>query len=285
MSLVVRQLDVDVLAGNPVLARNDVTVRPSNKQIIIGGADIIYYGTDECKASVASCKIPARLSSCREITWSYTPCDVHCGFSNLGRTVVGLSGRGLPPRNSLCQWSSARCQWYRCEHMCHARQITPVPAAVDPGVSSSWTRLWSVSNTLYSTEVPIDPDICLTKIMSDRFKELHSDFNDVFDINPSLYIMGLEERSKPCCLACHSASVPRSQTHSCSLHTYTCPSRQAARWSHSRSRCMLWLFYWFGTGVARTSQPRSGRSWRTTCITASVSTTCSDRCSSHYTNC
>ena len=53
-ALVVKQLDVDVLAGNPFLARNDVAVRPSKKQIIIGDADIIYYGTDECKADVPS---------------------------------------------------------------------------------------------------------------------------------------------------------------------------------------------------------------------------------------
>ena len=52
--IVVRQLDIDVLADNIFLARIDVTVRPSKKQIIIGGADIIYYDIDECKAGVAS---------------------------------------------------------------------------------------------------------------------------------------------------------------------------------------------------------------------------------------
>ena len=41
-ALVVKQLDVDVWAGNTFLARNDVAVRLSKKQIIIGGADIIY---------------------------------------------------------------------------------------------------------------------------------------------------------------------------------------------------------------------------------------------------
>ncbi|KAK2162437.1 hypothetical protein NP493_1524g00009 [Ridgeia piscesae] len=41
-------------ARNPFLARNDVAVRSSKEQIIIGDADIIYYGTDECKAGVPS---------------------------------------------------------------------------------------------------------------------------------------------------------------------------------------------------------------------------------------
>ena len=72
------------------------------------------------------------------------------------------------------------------EHICHARQINPISAAVDPDVCSSRARLCS-HNTSYSTEVPFYPDACLTKIMSDRFNELHSDFNDAFDIRSSLY--------------------------------------------------------------------------------------------------
>ncbi|KAK2171138.1 hypothetical protein NP493_1099g00022 [Ridgeia piscesae] len=81
--LMVKQLDVDVLAGNPFLARNDVAVRPTKKQIIIGGADIIYYGTDECKAGAASVR-RTRPSSCesRETVtlpgdYLETPCDVN----------------------------------------------------------------------------------------------------------------------------------------------------------------------------------------------------------------
>ena len=70
------------------------------------------------------------------------------------------------------------------EHICHARQITPVSAAVDPDVCLCRTRLYSESNTSYS----IDPDACLTEIMSDMFRELYNDFDDVFDITkPPLY--------------------------------------------------------------------------------------------------
>ena len=43
-ALVVNNLDVDILAGIPFLFANDVSVRPAKQQIIIGGADIIYYG-------------------------------------------------------------------------------------------------------------------------------------------------------------------------------------------------------------------------------------------------
>ncbi|CAH3041846.1 unnamed protein product [Porites lobata] len=44
-ALVVRQLDVDFLAGNPFLARNDIGIRPARRQIVIGGSDVIHYGT------------------------------------------------------------------------------------------------------------------------------------------------------------------------------------------------------------------------------------------------
>ena len=45
-------------------------------------------------------------------------------------------------------------------------------------------------------EVSIDPDACLTTMVSDRYRELYSDFDDVFDTKPSLY-NGAAERSKP----------------------------------------------------------------------------------------
>ena len=44
-ALVVRQLDVDILAGNPFMVRNDIGVRPAKRQIEIGGTEIISYSS------------------------------------------------------------------------------------------------------------------------------------------------------------------------------------------------------------------------------------------------
>ena len=44
-ALVVKQLDVDVLAGNLFLVTNDIAVRPSKRQIIIQGVDSVEYGS------------------------------------------------------------------------------------------------------------------------------------------------------------------------------------------------------------------------------------------------
>lgn len=43
-ALVVKQLDVDVLAGNPFCVINDIATRPAMRQVVIGGCDVIYYG-------------------------------------------------------------------------------------------------------------------------------------------------------------------------------------------------------------------------------------------------
>ena len=43
-ALVVRQLDVDILAGNPFMVHNDIGVRPTKRQIVIGGSEVVHYG-------------------------------------------------------------------------------------------------------------------------------------------------------------------------------------------------------------------------------------------------
>ncbi len=51
-ALVVEDLDVDVLAGIPFMASNDISVRPALQQIVIGGSDIAYYGQNTSDSPV-----------------------------------------------------------------------------------------------------------------------------------------------------------------------------------------------------------------------------------------
>ena len=44
-ALVVRELDVDILAGTPFMTQNDVAIRPAKKQIILKGLEVVTYGT------------------------------------------------------------------------------------------------------------------------------------------------------------------------------------------------------------------------------------------------
>ena len=45
-AFVVEELDVDILAGTPFMALNDISVRPSLQQISIQGSHILYYGAE-----------------------------------------------------------------------------------------------------------------------------------------------------------------------------------------------------------------------------------------------
>ena len=37
-------LDVDILAGTPFMACNDIAVRPAKHEITIAGSDVVHYG-------------------------------------------------------------------------------------------------------------------------------------------------------------------------------------------------------------------------------------------------
>ena len=43
-ALVVKNLDVDILAGTPFMTGNDIAVRPATQEILIAGCDIVSYG-------------------------------------------------------------------------------------------------------------------------------------------------------------------------------------------------------------------------------------------------
>ena len=43
-ALIVRELDVDFLAGTPFMTLNYIAIRPSRKQVVIKGTEIVTYG-------------------------------------------------------------------------------------------------------------------------------------------------------------------------------------------------------------------------------------------------
>ena len=51
-ALVVNDLDIDILAGIPFLTTNDIGLRPSKQQIIIGGSDVVFYGPPSSEPSI-----------------------------------------------------------------------------------------------------------------------------------------------------------------------------------------------------------------------------------------
>lgn len=47
--LVVKHLDVEILAGNPFLETNDIAARPAKCQIVIAGSEVVQYGPEICR--------------------------------------------------------------------------------------------------------------------------------------------------------------------------------------------------------------------------------------------
>ena len=79
-ALVVRELDVDILAGTPFMTQNDVAIRPAKKQIILKGLEVVTYGTSSdgdnltrVRRSKLSCSGPQTNSPlfCLESIWDW----------------------------------------------------------------------------------------------------------------------------------------------------------------------------------------------------------------------
>ena len=191
-ALVVKQLDVDVLVGNSFLVRNDIAVRSCKKQIIIGDADIVHYGTEGGKTSFLSVRrmkaFPLR-SPRKTVVFPGDYLELHTPHDGNSDTMWALEPR-MDSRSNM--WSKLERAWSSPqeilsvdgalrvlndtgvpmvssgEHICHTRQIASVTATVDPDFRSTCTSLSSNNNsaTLYATGVSIDPDSCLSKEMS-----------------------------------------------------------------------------------------------------------------------
>ena len=69
-ALVVRQLDVDILAGNPFLSKNDIAIRPAKRKILIGGTDVVHYG-QPAKSIPHSAARRTQSFSAVHSTWLY----------------------------------------------------------------------------------------------------------------------------------------------------------------------------------------------------------------------
>ena len=59
-ALIVKDLDVNILAGAPFMAINDIAVRPTKHEIIIAGSDVSSYGylnTPQAHHAVRACHL------------------------------------------------------------------------------------------------------------------------------------------------------------------------------------------------------------------------------------
>ncbi len=203
--LVVEQLDVDVLAGNPFLDLNDVAVRVAKKQIVINGHDVLYYGGHAKEtASVRRTqsyllRSPPRQSvilpgEYLEIStpsdvdpdaiWALEPrFDTHINkFTKPERawpTVQEVKSIGGHIR--IPNMSDDPIVVRKSEHLCQIRQVLPVSRSQPKDVTPSPPAVTNVpTSTPDASGVSIDPDNILPDDVKQQFRDLHKQYEDVF---------------------------------------------------------------------------------------------------------
>ena len=209
--LVVRQLDVDILASNPFMVRNDNGVRPAKRQIEIGGTEIISYISPSrhtrqpivrrtqsflLRSPNRTVVLPGEYlqfitpsDADSDTLWALEP-RLDCP-SNTQRKPEDL---WPPPQQIQSVYYAVRVSnttdspilLKRGEHLCQARNILPVEASIStspPNTCGAVSSSPAICKPFSSRVIP-DPDGCLDRDIREKFKALNLEFDDVF--NPSI---------------------------------------------------------------------------------------------------
>ena len=206
-ALVVNQLDVDVLAGNPFLVCNDIAARPAKRQIIIGGSEIIQYGGYGTQRASArrtqsfllrgppqrSVILPGEFIQLRtpmdsdpDSVWALEPRVDSPSNHNV------KPERAWPPVQEvvsvgntirLTNDTDIPILIRKSEHLCQVRSVSSVNDVPTPDAESVVTetpRPTSVCYKPYSDAVTVDPDGCLTAEERQKFVDINHEYDDVF---------------------------------------------------------------------------------------------------------
>lgn len=208
-ALVVDQLDVDILAGNPFLVANDIATRPAKRQIVIKGREVVHYGPSPKEgASIRRTQAflvrgPAHQTvvlpgdfvelstpdACDpDSVWALeprldSPANQHSKITKAWPPVQEISSIGHTIR--VANTSDEPIMLRRGEHIGQVRSIQPTPschAALPPEnlVPTSTPKP-------YSASISVDPDSCLSPAMRDSFHQLNSQYDKVFTPSVSKY--------------------------------------------------------------------------------------------------
>ena len=202
-ALVVRKLDVDVLAGNPFLTVNDIATHPAKRQVIVGGKDIVSYGAATTRnvsirravllrappkqtmimpGYYLELALPSELPA--DDTWALEP--------RLDSPLIAQSDpfTAWPPPQEITAVSNKHCvvnttgsliHLRRSEHVCQVRVImpatpqSPVPSPLTTPVQSH------PQEPPFSDRISLDPDGRLPPEMWDKFRDVHHQYDNVFN--------------------------------------------------------------------------------------------------------
>ena len=209
-ALVVRQLDVDILAGNPFMVRNDIAVRPAHRKIIIGGSDVVHYGMTSRhipqptarRTQVFLLRCPERtvvfpgdyiqldtpIESDPDAVWALeprldSPSNLHLKPASAWPRPQNISSVDHAVR--VPNTTNSPILLKKGEQLCQIRPIVNADSmvscatpATSPAPSSQRAR------KPFSKNVTVDPGHCLPDTIRNQFHSLHLEYDDVF--NPAL---------------------------------------------------------------------------------------------------
>lgn len=210
-ALVVQQLDVDVLAGNPFMTKNDIGVRPAKRQIVINGSDVVNYGSTSRRFTQSSVRrtqafllrntqrtvllpgeyvqLPTPSDAEPDTLWTLEP-----RLDSPSNADRECEQAWPPPQDILSVGHSVRLvnstdnpiMLKNGEQLCQVRHaFTPSVTTTSPtSMPSSTIHNTHSSSKPFSRGVTIDPDACLDSAVHVKFRALHAEFDDVF--NPSI---------------------------------------------------------------------------------------------------
>ena len=211
-ALVVEQLDVDVLAGNPFLVVNDIATRPAKRQIVIAGKDIMYYGPQVHQgASVRRTQAFVLRGPSQEsvvLPGQYievsTPPDADPDeLWALEPRFDAPSSKGIKPERAwpppqavhsvahklrITNTSEEPVLLRRYEHFCQVHAVTsPATTAEQTQPYNGDIGQCSTLPKSNSDLVSIDPDTHLDEETREKFREIHHQFDEVFSPKISKY--------------------------------------------------------------------------------------------------
>ena len=212
-ALVVKQLDVDVLAGNPFFVSNDIATRPAKRQIVIKGTDIVQYGQQPNgdatirRTQAHTLRTPPRQTvllpgdyvelrtprdSEPDSEWALEPrydCPSNSHVNPEQAWPYVQEVKSIDHTIRLTNTTQEPIILKKNEHICQVRllkDISEVDLDSVPSFPES-DRPISKKNDAYSSHISIDPDKRLTAEVSSKFHDLNHKFDNVFKPEISKY--------------------------------------------------------------------------------------------------
>ena len=201
-ALVVEQLDVDVLAGNPFLVTNDVATRPAKQQIVIHGSTVVYYGSGASRGAAIRrtqaylLRNPTRKTvlpgdyieletppdTDPDSVWALepradAPSSVYLKSSHMWPTPQAIQSIDHTVR--ITNTTDEPILLQKHEHLCQVRPVVMPIKSEMPISDNSESKKYQTVGMSHSNTIPIDPDNILSSAQKRKFKDINAQYDSV----------------------------------------------------------------------------------------------------------